>query len=146
MDNKNVRAGVGIMVLREGKILLGKRNVDPVKASSDLHGENMYTMPGGKMNFGEKINDAAKRELEEETSLVPNGLKVVSVSNEIRTDAHFVTIGFLCENFEGEPKVMEPDEITEWKWFSIDSLPSPIFPPSRKLLQNYIDGEVYKGD
>ncbi|MFH1229191.1 MAG: NUDIX domain-containing protein [Candidatus Aenigmatarchaeota archaeon] len=146
MDNKNVRAGVGIMVLRDEKILLGKRNVDPFKASSELRGEGSWTMPGGKIQFGESIQDAAKRELKEETGIVSSEMKVVSVGNEIKGDAHFVTIGFLCDKFENEPKVMEPDEITEWRWFSLGSLPSPIFPPSMKLLQNYINGVIYRGD
>jgi 8-oxo-dGTP diphosphatase len=146
MDNKNVRAGIGILVMKNNKILLGKRNVVPEKASSELHGEGTWTMPGGKIHFGEKIQDSAIRELEEEIGINPKRLRVVSVTNEIRNDAHFVTIGFLCDAFENEPKVMEPEEITEWKWFSVDNLPNPIFPPSLKLLQNYIDKEIYKGD
>ena len=146
MDNKNVRTGIGVLVMKDNKILLGKRNVDPEKASSELHGEGTWTMPGGKIHFGEKIQEAALREVGEEIGIIPKKLKVVSVTNEIRNDAHFVTIGFLCEDFEGEPEVMEPEEITEWKWFSLDKLPNPIFPPSLKLLQNYINKEVYKGD
>jgi len=146
MDNKNVRAGIGIMVFKDNKVLLGKRNVNPEKASSELHGEGTWTMPGGKIHFGEKIQEAAKREVEEEIGLIPKSLRIVSVTNEIRDDVHFVTIGFLCEEFEGEPKVMEPEEITEWRWFPINSLPNPIFSPSLKLLQNYIDKEIYKGD
>ena len=146
MENPNVRTGVGVLIIRDGKVLLGKRNDDPIKASSELGGQSTWTCPGGKMHFGEKIADAAKRELEEETGLVPKALKVVSVTNEITNDKHFVTVGFLCEDFEGEPKAMEPEEITEWKWFPIGSLPNPMFPPSAKLLKNYINKEVYSGD
>jgi 8-oxo-dGTP diphosphatase len=144
--SESVRAGVGVMILKDGKVLLGKRNDDSIKASSELRGEGCWTMPGGKIHFGEKIREAAERELKEETGVIADKLKVVSVGNEIVKDAHFVTIGFLCDNFEGEPKTMEPEEITEWKWFPLDKLPNPIFPPSLKLLKNYIDKEVYKGD
>jgi 8-oxo-dGTP diphosphatase len=142
----DVRAGIGIMILKDGKVLLGKRNDNPIKASSELHGESCWTFPGGKIHFGEKIQDAAKRELKEETGLILKKLKAVSVGNEIVKDAHFVTIGFLCDDFEGEPKVMEPEEIVEWKWFPINKLPNPIFPPTQKLLENYLNKEVYKGD
>jgi len=142
----DVRAGVGIMLLKDNKVLFGKRNSDPGKASSELHGEGTWTFPGGKIHFGERIQDTAKREVKEETGIIANKLKVISVSNEIRHDAHFITIGFLCEDFEGEPKAMEPEEIIEWKWFPVNNLPNPIFPPCLKMIKNYIDKEVYKGD
>ena len=140
MSSLKVGAGIGIMILRDGKILLGKRHDDPEKADSALHGEGTWSMPGGKLDFGETPHEGAKREAEEETGLEINKdkLKLISVTNEIVTDAHFITLGFLCENFSGEPKVMEPDEITEWKWFDLDNLPTPIFSPSEKILKNFI--------
>jgi len=101
-------------------------------------------MPGGKLEFKESFEDGAKRELMEETGIVGHSFKVISVSNDIVHDAHFVTIGLICEHFEGEPKVMEPDEITEWKWFSTHALPKPMFFPSEKLLNNYLDKKFYQ--
>ena len=141
-----VGVGVGIMILRDGKVLLGKRHSDAQKASSLLHGEGTWTMPGGKLHFGESFEQAAAREVLEETGLRINEekLRVISVTNDIVEDAHFVTIGLLCQDFEGEPKTMEPDEITEWRWFSLNELPSPIFFPSEKILKNYRAGEFYK--
>ena len=59
--------GVGVMVLKENKILLGVRNPDKIKASSELQGQGTWTMPGGKVEFMETLVDAAKRELLEET-------------------------------------------------------------------------------
>ncbi|MFW5746569.1 MAG: NUDIX domain-containing protein, partial [Nanoarchaeota archaeon] len=41
------------------------------------------------------------------------------------------------QNFDGEPEAREPDEIMEWKWFPLDQLPAPLYPPSAKLLENY---------
>ncbi len=74
----------------------------------------------------------------------PKKLKLVSVGNERVPDAHFVTIGFVCEDFSGEPKVMEPDEITEWRWFDLNDLPKPMFFPTEKMLKNYIDKVIYR--
>ncbi len=140
MDNtKKPGVGVGIMLLKEGRVLLGRRHYDPQKADSELHGEGTWTMPGGKLHFGEELEGAACREVLEETGLKVNEkkLKIISITNDIAKDAHFVTIGFLCTDFQGKPKIMEPDEITEWRWFALDKLPNPIFFPSRKILNQY---------
>ena len=53
MEKKYPKVGFGIMVLKDNKILLGKRNDDAEKASSQLHGEGTWTMPGGKLHFQE---------------------------------------------------------------------------------------------
>ena len=141
MKNNNQRPGVGIgvMVLKDNKVLLGKRHGDPKKADSELHGEGSWTMPGGKLHFKEELEECAKRELFEETGIEADKekLKIISVTNDIVFDAHFVTIGFMCKEFKGEPKVMEPDEITQWKWFDFNNLPSPIFFPSKKILKKF---------
>jgi 8-oxo-dGTP diphosphatase len=145
---KKIGVGVGVMILRDGMVLLGKRNEDPEKADSELHGEGTWTMPGGKMEFGESFEEAAIREVREETGLIvdKNSLRLISVSNDRKEDAQFVTIGFLCEDFEGEPKVMEPEEIVEWKWFETAKYPLNMFFPSEKILNNYFDNTVYKNE
>jgi 8-oxo-dGTP diphosphatase len=109
------RVGVGVMILRDNKVLLGQRHEDPEKADSLLHGEGTWTLPGGKLDFKEVLRDCAFRETFEETGIRLNKdkLRIVSITDDIVEDAHFVTIGFACDDFEGEPKVMEPDEITK---------------------------------
>jgi len=142
-QDKLARAGFGIMILKDNKVLLGKRHSDPEKASSLLHGEGAWTMPGGKLHFGENLIGAAKREVLEETNLKVKNLNIISVTNDIVEDAHFVTIGFICTEFEGEPKVMEPNEIIKWQWFDLDKLPKPIYFPSGKIVKNYLAKRIY---
>ncbi|MFH1867177.1 MAG: NUDIX domain-containing protein [Patescibacteria group bacterium] len=145
MSEKGISgAGVGILVIRDNKVLLGLRNPDPAKADSALHGEGTWTCPGGKIKFGQNFEEAASRELTEETGLAGKSFKVFSVSNDIGTEAHYVTIGLLCENFSGEPKTMEPEEIVEWRWFDLNNLPDNMFFPSRKMAENYINNRFYK--
>jgi 8-oxo-dGTP diphosphatase len=144
MSNHKVGVGVGIMILKDNRILLGKRHEDPEKAASALHGEGCLTMPGGKVDFGETINQAALRETLEETGLKLNTLKLISLTDEILDDIHFVTNGFLCEDFEGIPQILEPDEITEWQWFDLNNLPEPLFPPCIKIVKNFKSKEIYK--
>ncbi|MFC1727959.1 NUDIX hydrolase [Nanoarchaeota archaeon] len=144
MGDKKVGAGFGVMLLKDGKILLGKRHEDPEKASSLLNGAGTWTMPGGKLDFGESFEEGAIREVLEETGINLKNVNVICVNNDLIETAHFITIGMFSKDFEGEPKVMEPDEITEWNWFSLDDLPSPIFPPSAKVLKNYNEQVFYK--
>jgi len=137
MEKKKVGVGFGVMMLKDGKVLLGRRHTDPEKADSELHGEGTWTMPGGKLEYGETFEEGAVREVKEETGMDLQKMEVICVNNDKNEHAHFVTIGFFSDGFDGEPKVMEPDEITEWRWFSLDNLPSPIFPPSVHVLENY---------
>ena len=132
------------MILNDrNKVLLGKRHSDPKKASSLLHGEGTWTMPGGKLHFSEDLVEAAKREVHEETGLEVKNLEIISITNDIVPDAHFVTVGFLARDFEGEPRVMEPDEITEWQWFRLNNLPKPMYFPSEKIIKNYLAKRIY---
>jgi len=145
-ENKKMGIGFGVMIIKNNQVLLGQRHDDSVKADSELHGEGTWTMPGGKLEFGESFEKAAIREVLEETSLEINekDLKFISLTNDIVSDAHFVTIGFLCQEFKGEFKVMEPNEITKWQWFNIDDLPKLMYFPSEKIIKNYLSGKIYK--
>lgn len=138
--------GVGVMILKDNKILLGQRHTDPNKADSELHGEGTWTMPGGKLEFQEGLKEATGRELLEETGIKIGNIELISVSNDRIPDKHFITIGFLCLDFEGEPKVMEPDEITKWEWFDLGNLPKSLFPPSKKIINNYLSKKIYQDD
>lgn len=147
-EKKNVGAGFGVMILRkDGKILLGQRHFDAEKADSELHGEGTWTMPGGKLEYGETFEEGAIREVKEETGLDIVNPKVISVHNSKNEHAHFVTIGILAEDFVGEPAVMEPDEIVKWEWFDMTKLPEPMFFPSKKIVENFLSKKFYiKGD
>lgn len=131
------------MVLKDDKVLLGLRHHDPTKADSELKGEGTWTMPGGKIRLGDTFENTADRELTEETGLKGLEFKLLSLTNDTIPGVQFITVVFLCENFEGEPKVMEPDEITEWQWFALDALPQKIFLPTRKMIERYLSKQLY---
>jgi len=143
---KQVKVGVGIVILQKGKILLGLRHKDPEKADSELHGEGTWSLPGGRIEFGESFENVCAREVYEECGIKLNKdkVKLISIANDRVTDAHYVTIGFLAKNFGGKAIVKEPDEIVDWKWFDVNKLPKNIYFPSKKLFENYLARKIYQ--
>jgi len=139
MEEKRIGVGVGVMILKGGKVLLGKRT----KTSNLLKGAGTWSMPGGKLRFGETFEEGAKRETFEETGIKLIRAKVICVNNDKIDTAHFVTIGLLAEKFEGEPQVKEPDKITRWCWFDLGDLPTPLYFPTARVLENYQRKKFY---
>ncbi|MFA6460972.1 MAG: NUDIX domain-containing protein [Candidatus Woesearchaeota archaeon] len=143
MADQKVGVGMGVLLLRNGKILLGKRHDDPIKADSALRGEGTWTMPGGKLHYGESFEEGAKREVMEETGIVLNSVQVLGVNNDKNEHAHFITLAMISEDFSGEAEVKEPDEITEWQWFDPKQLPKNLFFCSAEVMENFLQGEFY---
>ncbi|MCT4552090.1 MAG: NUDIX domain-containing protein [Alphaproteobacteria bacterium] len=136
---KVTRAGGGIMFLKDGKVLLGLRHDEKEKADSDLNGEGTWTFPGGKYDFQDGLFDGVAREVKEETDLNLKNAHVFTITNERVDTAHYVTLGWMADEWDGEVKAMEPDEIVRWEWFNLDNLPAKLFRPTEKMINNYKD-------
>ena len=132
-----IKVGVGIMIKKDNKILLGHRS-RKTQDTGGIYEPDTWTFPGGKQDYKETIFECAIREVQEETNLLISNMKVFSVSDDIQVDRHFVTIQVIAENYDGELKVMEPDKIDEWKWFSLDNLPDNLYSPTKKFIDNYL--------
>lgn len=144
MDNKKrIGVGFGVILIKSGKILLGKRHDDPDKADSVFRSAGEWCLPGGKLEWGEAFEKGAIREVKEETGITIKNPKVISVHNTKNKYAHFVTVGLIAEDWIGEVKVMEPSEITKWQWFSLKKLPYPRYFPSFMVIDNYLKNKFY---
>jgi len=142
-EKKKVGAGFGVILIKRGKILLGKRHPDPNKADSAFRSAGEWCLPGGKLEWGESFEEGAIREVKEETGIEISDPKVISVHNFLNEHAHFMTVGLLVRKWKGEAKVTEPDEITEWNWFSLKDLPYPRYFPSFGVIENYLKKKFY---
>ncbi len=128
---KAVRVGVGVVIVRDGKILLGER--------IGSHGANTWATPGGHLELGESIEACAKRETLEETSLLIDSIEKIGFTNDIfdSEGKHYVTLFVKAKCPEGDPVVAEPEKCKQWGWFDIDALPEPLFLPLIHLLQEH---------
>ncbi|MCU5775531.1 NUDIX hydrolase [Erwiniaceae bacterium BAC15a-03b] len=125
------RVGVGVLIFRQGKLLLGCR-----KGS---HGAESWSAPGGHLEFGESVEQCARREVLEETGLQLATIERGPVTNDIFADEqkHYITLFALAYAPAGEPRLCEPDKCSGWQWFAVDALPAPLFLPLQNLLLQY---------
>jgi len=119
--------GVGVLVVREGKVLLGRRR--------SAHGRGTWSPPGGKTEPGETDEEAARRELVEETGLVGAVPQVVAETVDTFPGGDtWRTRWVLMEWVSGEPEVLRPEEQDSWGWYTWDRLPAPLFLPMASLV------------
>lgn len=127
-DRPLPKVGLGVLLVRGGKVLLGQRR--------GSHGAGRWALPGGHLEFGERWEDCARREVLEETGLRVERLSFAAVTNDIMHEEgkHYITIFLRADDFEGEPEAKEPEKCERWEWCSWDALPSPRFLPLENLL------------
>lgn len=131
MSDRGVGVGLALFLVRDGKVLLGKRTSD--------HGSGTWGFPGGKMEVGESFEECITRETFEETGLTIQDPTYLAVTNDIFDDGrHYITIFMRADCPPGEPQVQEPDKVEGWEWFRWDDLPEPLFLPITNLQrQNF---------
>jgi 8-oxo-dGTP diphosphatase len=115
----NPLVGVGAVVIRDSRVLLILRGTPP------LMGE--WSLPGGVLECGETLREAAVREAREETGLVVEAADMLGVYERVIRDEgrvryHYVLIDFLCHPVGGELKA--GSDAADVRWFTRDELPS----------------------
>jgi 8-oxo-dGTP diphosphatase len=126
-EDKIPRVGLGVAIIREGKILLGKRK--------NSHGDGCWCFPGGHLEFGESWEECARRETLEETGLKIKNVRFATATNDFfkKDNKHYITILMIADWVKGEAKILEPEKCEKWGWFDWDKLPEPLFVPQRNL-------------
>ena len=141
-----LRLGVGAIVLnKQNRVFVGKRKDNPV---------NKWQMPQGGVNDGEKLIDAMKRELEEET-----GIKNIKILKEVNGWSEYelpdyllgklwrgkyrgqkqkwFVVRFLGNDSEINLKTNKP-EFIEWQWLNIENLTEVIVDFKRKVYEKLL--------
>lgn len=111
--------GVGVLVRQDGRVLLTQRRHEP-----DI---GLWTIPGGLVELGEGIREAAKRETKEETGLEVELERLLGVVDKIvyddygRVRYHYALIDFLGHPVGGELKLCS-SELLAAQWISLDDI------------------------
>ncbi|MGO9011541.1 MAG: NUDIX hydrolase [Bryobacteraceae bacterium] len=110
--------GVGAVVFREGMILLIQRGQEPLKG--------WWTLPGGLVETGERLEAAVRRETLEETGLNVTPAGIAAVFERImpdrdgRTEFHYVIVDYLCQVESGT--VQAASDVAAAGWFTLDEM------------------------
>lgn len=134
MARKFQLTGASVILYKNGKILLQQRR------------DNLcWGYHGGGVEPGERVEDAAKRELFEETGLVANSLKLYGVFSGPNhhhvypdgNEADIIDIVYTCDEFSGEESGQE-SEVNDLRWFDFDSIPTNLSPVIKDALLQFI--------
>ncbi len=128
--------GVNVFVLRGTQLLLGKRK-------GAIFGAGTWGLPGGHLETGEAMKEAAARELMEETGLSATQLEFSNIVNDRSGEQHYIQVGFIADGIIGEPAIKEPDRCEEWKWFEVNALPENLFPPHINQINNFLQKRLF---
>lgn len=109
--------GVGGVVIQRGRVLLIRRGGEPLKGE--------WSLPGGLVELGEDLAEAARRELKEETGLDVEPLEILTVFDRIFRDGrrvryHFVIVDFVCRLKGG--RLAPASDVLDARWVRREDL------------------------
>ena len=114
MEKKTPRLGASVLVKHENKYLLGKRNKE--------NANGKWIIPGGGINWGETSEQAAIREIKEETGIDVKIKKLICIKEIIATHADYHSIVFFYLAEPISKKIIASEDVSEARYFSIEEI------------------------
>lgn len=130
-----VGVGVGAIVVDDdGKVFLSQRGE---QATNE---RGTWEFPGGKVHFGDTLQETLKREFMEEYGMTLEIMALLSVDDHILEDEgqHWVSPTYIARSVGAEPQILEPHKCSAIGWFDIDDLPQPLSLITQYNVRDYV--------
>jgi ADP-ribose pyrophosphatase len=126
------KVGVGGVILQDGKVLLLLRKRPPEAG--------FWSLPGGRVEFMERVEDAAVRELREELGIEVEieSLLCVTDHRAPAENEHWVSPAYLVRIVSGTPRNLEPGKTESIDWFPLSQLPEKLGLAAKSALSAYL--------
>lgn len=126
--------GVGVFALigndRGGVILTQAKSSE--KKGKDY--EDIWSMPGGTLEFGETCEEGLRREIKEELDIDIFGIELLGYNDYIKDGKHWLALNFSAST-KGEAKNMEPDKNRSVLWFDLENIPENVSIYTKKCCE-----------
>jgi 8-oxo-dGTP diphosphatase len=129
-----IGVGVGALIVApDGRLFFAQRG--PLAKNE----RGLWEFPGGAVEFGEKLADALRREIQEEYGMEIEVGELLDVADHILPDEgqHWVSPTFLCRVTCGQAVIREPGKCSAIGWYAPDQIPGPLTMITQVNLENY---------
>lgn len=115
-------------IFKDDKLLIGLRNYTPDKWKKI----SVWTGPGGRCDDGETLETTLRRETAEEVGITD--LKITDYLGAVPGAKEGDTVFVFKAETNQEPRLMEPEKFSEWKWCPITEIPDNFINPAALKL------------
>ena len=137
MERFKIACAVHLILIKDGKILLQRRN------NPNKYGYGMLGVPAGHLEPNENVYDAFKREMKEELNIDVVDSKIVQVMNVNGDDGVYDAYFFVCE-YSGEIQNMEEENAKTLEWIDVNSDIKELIPYQKYAISKYLESDDNK--